>query len=101
MGESGRGIDYYRLLEVDPRASTEVIQKAYRVLAQRHHPDAGGAGSDPERMRLLNEAYRTLSDPVRREAYDRRRGGDLARLFYEQGLIGLARRWYELNRGGA
>lgn len=87
--------DYYRLLEVDPQASPEVIHKAYRVLAARHHPDASGATADAERMRLINRAYQTLCDPARRAAYDRRRGADIVRLFYEQGLIGLARRWLE------
>jgi len=85
-------IDYYELLQVDPRASDEVIHKAYRVLAARYHPDAAGRG-DESRMRLLNEAYYVLSDPARRAQYDRRRAIGLVQLFYEEGLVGLTRRW--------
>lgn len=98
--------DYYRLLEVDRSASPEVIRKAYRVLAARYHPDSAGGRSDARRMRELNEAYSTLSDPERRAAYDRRRayggvpsGRVAAEVFWEEGLVGLARRW--LAREGA
>lgn len=60
--------DYYHALQVDPEAEPEVIQAAYRRLAQKHHPDAGG---NDARMQELNEAYALLLDPDRRAAYDR------------------------------
>jgi DnaJ-class molecular chaperone len=93
------GTDYYTLLQVDPQASEEVIRKAYRVLAAKCHPDGEprpGMAPDPDpgrRMRELNLAYETLSDPVRRGEYDRSRARRLLRLFYDDGLVGLAKRW--------
>jgi curved DNA-binding protein CbpA len=63
--------DLYRILQVHPEADPEVIQAAYRRLAQRHHPDA--AGGSESRMAELNAAYAVLIDPVRRAEYDRQR----------------------------
>jgi curved DNA-binding protein CbpA len=62
--------DYYRLLQVDERAEAEVIEGAYRKLAQKYHPDRAG-NADPERIKLINEAHEILGDPDRRRAYDR------------------------------
>ena len=61
--------DFYRLLEVDPAASPEVIAAAYRVLAKRLHPDIAGPPTG-DRMVELNRAYETLRDPVARARYD-------------------------------
>ncbi len=61
--------DYYRILQVHPEASFEVIQAAYRRLARQRHPDSGGSDAA---MQELNEAYEVLSDPVKRREYDRR-----------------------------
>jgi DnaJ domain len=67
-------IDYYEILQVHPRASQEMIKKAYRTLMgeMRGHPDLGG---DVEHAKLINEAYTVLGDPGLRRAYDRVRGG--------------------------
>ena len=65
--------DYYRLLEVDPSASLEVIEKAYRVLAMRHHPDSGSGTADSTVMAQLNEAIEVMRSPERRARYDRSR----------------------------
>jgi len=67
-------IDYYEILQVHPRASPEIIKKAYRTLMgeMRAHPDLGG---DVERAKLINEAYRVLGDEDLRRAYDRARDG--------------------------
>jgi len=66
--------DHYCVLGVAENASFEHIRAAYRDLARRNHPDRV---SDPEerdlaaeRMATVNEAWRVLGDPVRREAYD-------------------------------
>jgi curved DNA-binding protein CbpA len=61
----------YEVLEVHPRASTEVIRAAYRALVQRCHPDRAADPAAGERMSLINRAYELLSDPLRRARYDR------------------------------
>jgi curved DNA-binding protein CbpA len=63
-------VSYYVILGVPQNADEATIRHAFRALARRHHPDAG-AGSNPERFRQIVNAYETLSDPVRRQAYDR------------------------------
>src|SRR5579883_2421459 len=64
--------DYYATLEVAPNADDEELRQAYRRLAWRYHPDRAGPES-AERMRLVNVAYQTLSDPERRRIYDAQR----------------------------
>lgn len=64
---------YYEILEVHPKASKEVIDKAYRVLAKKYHPDlySGEKRLYAERkLRDINEAYKILSDEFLREQYD-------------------------------
>jgi curved DNA-binding protein CbpA len=60
----------YRLLQVQPDASVEVIRASYRtlMLKLKQHPDLGGSA---EAAAILNEAYEVLSDPDRRTAYDK------------------------------
>ena len=62
--------DHYAVLGVAPSADSEVIRAAYRVLAQRHHPDRNTTG-DGAAMVRLNQAYAVLSCPQRRADYDR------------------------------
>ncbi len=62
--------NYYDLLQINPCAELEAIERVYRILAARYHPDNRQTG-DPERFRLLTEAYEVLRDPVRRADYDR------------------------------
>jgi len=61
-------VDYYELLQVSPNADNDTINRVFRLLAKKHHPD-GGQG-DPKRFNLLVEAYRTLANPETRAAYD-------------------------------
>jgi curved DNA-binding protein len=64
--------DHYATLGLDHRCTLEQIRSAYRLLAKRHHPDLNPGSAEAEaRTRALNEAHETLSDPERREAYDR------------------------------
>ncbi|HSW38534.1 MAG TPA: J domain-containing protein [Acidobacteriota bacterium] len=61
--------NYYRILQVQPDAPSEIIQASYRAMMRdlRRHPDLGGSTREAA---LLNEAYETLMDPERRTAYD-------------------------------
>lgn len=65
--------DYYAILGVDKLATLEDIKKAYRLLARRYHPDASERAETVERFHEIQEAYEVLSDPEKREAYDRGR----------------------------
>jgi len=59
--------NYYDILGVKKTATADEIKKAFRKLARKHHPDAGG---DEEKFKEINEAYETLSDQEKRTAYD-------------------------------
>ena len=63
-------IDAYKTLQVDPEAEDEVIQAAYRRLAQKYHPDRQPDDEGVERMVAINAAWELLRDPARRAAYD-------------------------------
>ena len=64
--------DFYELLGVSRDASDTEIKKAYRKLAQEHHPDKhSGCKDTEENFKLINEAYDALKDPQRRAQYDR------------------------------
>ena len=70
------GGDHYRTLGVASDATYEQIRAAYRQLARVHHPDASGAAAHTDtRMMAVNAAWRVLSDPDRRAAYNRGRAG--------------------------
>jgi molecular chaperone DnaJ len=63
--------DFYTTLGVDKGASADEIKKAYRKLAQKHHPDANsGDHAAEERFKEISEAYATLSNPEQRKEYD-------------------------------
>jgi curved DNA-binding protein CbpA len=62
-------IDYYELLQISPRAELETIKRVFKLLAVRVHPDNPTTGN-ADQFRLLKEAYETLSDPSKRQAYD-------------------------------
>jgi curved DNA-binding protein len=63
--------DYYRVLGVDRSAGQQDIQRAYRKLARRFHPDLNKDPGAEERFKQLSEAYEVLSDERKRARYDR------------------------------
>lgn len=63
----------YEILEVSESASKEIIEKAYKVLAKKYHPDLQTEQDKPgaeKKMKELNEAYSILIDDVKRKEYD-------------------------------
>ncbi|WP_218813548.1 DnaJ domain-containing protein [Rickettsiella endosymbiont of Dermanyssus gallinae] len=60
--------DFYQVLGVSSNTSSQAIKKAYREKALSEHPDKGG---DAQKMALLTTAYQTLSDPIRRQQFDK------------------------------
>jgi len=69
-GDSGQSfIDYYELMQISPKAQPETIQRVYRILAGRCHPDNPHTG-DVERFIRLKQAYEVLNNPEKRAAYD-------------------------------
>jgi len=64
--------DYYEVLGVDRNASLEEIKRAYRKLALQYHPDRNPNNKEAEaRFKEIAEAYEVLSDPEKRQRYDR------------------------------
>lgn len=73
--------DYYKILELGPDASESDIRKAYRRLAMSHHPDKNPNDRVAEAIfQEVQEAYETLTDPQKKDAY-------------------LQLRWYEQSQG--
>ena len=63
--------DYYKILGISPSANTKEINEAYRKLAFRNHPDRNQMSLEADKkMREINEAYATLSNPTKRKEYD-------------------------------
>ncbi len=62
---------YYEILEVSARASSEVIEKAYKTLVKKYHPDNNQGNEEyAKKLILINEAYEILSDETKRVKYD-------------------------------
>jgi len=61
--------DYYDILQVSPSAEPETINRVFRMLAQRFHPDNQQSGNE-NRFREILEAYTVLNDPEKRARYD-------------------------------
>ena len=61
--------DHYETLQLSPNADAETIDRVYRILVRRYHPDNHDAG-DPEKFSKVVTAHRILSDPEKRAAYD-------------------------------
>ena len=63
--------DYYKILEIDKKATPAEVKKAYRTLAKKNHPDKNlGDKKAEERFKLVNEANEVLGNPEKRKQYD-------------------------------
>ena len=62
--------DYYKVLGVDRDASDQEINKAYRKLAKKYHPDLNHEPGAEEKYKQVNEAYEVLHDKQKRAQYD-------------------------------
>ena len=67
--EASEFIDYYEILEISPNANSGTIDRMFRYLAQRHHPDNPDTGNRA-RFDVIVNAYNTLKDPIKRAQYD-------------------------------
>lgn len=63
--------DFYDVLGVSKNASADELKSAYRKKARQHHPDVDKSPNAEKKFKEINEAYQVLSDPQKREAYDR------------------------------
>ena len=61
--------DYYEDLQISPNADKEMIERVFRILAKRYHPDNIESG-DAEKFNVLYKAYQVLSDSEKRAAFD-------------------------------
>lgn len=65
--------NYYEILEINKNASKEIMDKAYKTLIKKYHPDLQENNLKEkyeEKIKIINEAYDVLSDPQKREKYD-------------------------------
>jgi curved DNA-binding protein len=76
--------DYYKTLGVARDASQQDIQRAYRKLARKHHPDISKESDSDARFKEITEAYEVLKDPEKRQKYDQ-----------------FGQAWKQAERGGA
>lgn len=73
--------DYYKILEVEEKASLDEIKKSYRRLAAQYHPDRNPDGE--EKFKEIAEAYETLGNPEKKEKYDNRNNNPFQGTPYE------------------
>lgn len=64
-------LNLYQILKISENANVDEIKRAYRRLARKYHPDLNKAPGSNEQFRQVNQAYETLSNPRKRQHYDR------------------------------
>jgi len=62
--------DYYEILGIKRSAGQDEVQRAYRKLARKYHPDVSKASNAEDKFKEINEAYEVLKDPEKRKMYD-------------------------------
>jgi curved DNA-binding protein CbpA len=88
-------VNHYRTLQVTRDADAEVIERAYKALSLKYHPDRVPSServAATRHMQSINEAYAILRDPTRRANYDAQlppEGAEGWDRFWESGLFGL------------
>lgn len=65
------GKDYYKALNLQKGAAEDEIKKAYRKLALKYHPDKNKEPGAEEKFKEVAEAYEILSDPKKKDIYDK------------------------------
>ena len=81
--------DYYEVLGVPRNASGEEIKRAFRKLAFQYHPDRNRESGAEEKFKEVNEAFQVLSNPEKRNMYDRYGRVDVEGGFQDFGFGGL------------
>ncbi|MGD1072735.1 MAG: DnaJ domain-containing protein [Bryobacteraceae bacterium] len=69
LAEDGFATDHYEILRLGTDADEETVERVYRTLSKRFHPDNPSTG-DPETYLRVTEAYETLSNPAKRAQYN-------------------------------
>jgi DnaJ-class molecular chaperone len=89
-------VDHYQTLQVVRDADPEVIERAYKALSMKYHPDRAAPEHQTaatRRMQRINEAYRVLRDPESRRRYDAtlpmQAGASGWDQFWDRGLVGM------------
>ncbi|TCT15541.1 curved DNA-binding protein [Natranaerovirga pectinivora] len=81
--------DYYDILGINKDATDKDVQKAFRQLAHKYHPDSNKTKEAEEKFKKINEAYNVLKDPEKRKAYDQFGGAwEQGQGFYSQDTSG-------------
>jgi curved DNA-binding protein CbpA len=62
-------VDYYEDLQVSPNADLETIERVYRLLAKKYHPDNSVTGNS-DKFNIITSAYKVISDAEKRAAFD-------------------------------
>lgn len=84
--------DYYEDLQVSPNADAETIERVFRLLAKRYHPDNQDTGH-AETFNRISTAYRVLSNDEQRASYDARHEAWRARKWKTSGAVSSAGSW--------
>src|SRR5438132_428852 len=67
-------LEYYKILGIDHNANAEIIKKAYHNLSRKYHPDKlseSDKDKDGEKFKSIGDAYKVLSDPYKRQIYNK------------------------------